>query len=118
MISNSTSELAKRLSFREIVCHQRKPDARWHPVVLSSSAPKSKIIGQYIRDGRVVVYRGGDGLLRAMSAISWAKAAPNLWRNNEQIAQNGATLGEATRKSADIRVKNDLMSKTQRLIES
>lgn len=40
----------------------------WYPVALSADVPKGKVVGRDIADGRVVVYRGEDGVIRAMSA--------------------------------------------------
>jgi phenylpropionate dioxygenase-like ring-hydroxylating dioxygenase large terminal subunit len=40
----------------------------WYPVALSSSVPTGKVIGREIGDGRIIVYRGEDGAVRAMSA--------------------------------------------------
>jgi len=40
----------------------------WYPVALSSNVPVGKVIGCDIAGGRIVVYRGEDGVVRAMSA--------------------------------------------------
>lgn len=40
----------------------------WYPVALSSSVPKGEVIGREIGDAKIVVYRGEDGVVRAMSA--------------------------------------------------
>jgi len=40
----------------------------WYPVALSSELPKAKSVGLDLGDGRIVVYRGEDGKLRAVSA--------------------------------------------------
>lgn len=44
-------------------CHQC-----WYPVALSESVPKGQVVGQDLGDGRVVVYRGADGVARVVSA--------------------------------------------------
>ncbi len=41
----------------------------WYPVALSSSVPEGKVLGCEIGDGRIVLYRGDDGVIRAMSAF-------------------------------------------------
>lgn len=40
----------------------------WYPIALSSEVPQDKVIGREIGDARLVVYRGEDGVVRAMSA--------------------------------------------------
>jgi phenylpropionate dioxygenase-like ring-hydroxylating dioxygenase large terminal subunit len=40
----------------------------WYPVALSSHVPQGKVVGRDIGDARIVVYRGEDGVIRAMSA--------------------------------------------------
>jgi phenylpropionate dioxygenase-like ring-hydroxylating dioxygenase large terminal subunit len=40
----------------------------WYPVALSSDVPQGKVIGRDVGDGRIVIYRGEDGVVRAMSA--------------------------------------------------
>lgn len=40
----------------------------WYPVALSSAVPQGGVIGREIADARIVVYRGEDGVVRAMSA--------------------------------------------------
>jgi phenylpropionate dioxygenase-like ring-hydroxylating dioxygenase large terminal subunit len=40
----------------------------WYPVALSSQVPAGKVIGRDFADGRIILYRGQDGGLRAMSA--------------------------------------------------
>lgn len=40
----------------------------WYPVALSTEIPIGKAIGTDLGDGRIVVYRGEDGVARAMSA--------------------------------------------------
>jgi phenylpropionate dioxygenase-like ring-hydroxylating dioxygenase large terminal subunit len=40
----------------------------WYPVALSKDIPKGKAIGTDLGDGRIVIYRGQDGMARAMSA--------------------------------------------------
>lgn len=40
----------------------------WYPVALSSRVPKGKAIGRDIGEGRIVIYRGEDGMVRVMSA--------------------------------------------------
>lgn len=39
----------------------------WYPVALSSSLEVGKVLGREIGDGRIVLYRGEDGIVRAMS---------------------------------------------------
>lgn len=40
----------------------------WYPIALSTSVPQGEVIGREIGDARIVVYRGEDGVVRAMSA--------------------------------------------------
>ena len=40
----------------------------WYPIALSTSVAKGKAIGSDLADGRVVIYRGEDGVVRVMSA--------------------------------------------------
>jgi len=40
----------------------------WYPVALSSRVPAGAVIGCEIGDARIVIYRGEDGVVRAMSA--------------------------------------------------
>jgi len=40
----------------------------WFPICLSADVPKGKIIGRDFLDGRVVIYRGEDGVARIQSA--------------------------------------------------
>lgn len=40
----------------------------WYPVALSSDVPRGKAVSREIGDARIVVYRGEDGVVRAMSA--------------------------------------------------
>jgi phenylpropionate dioxygenase-like ring-hydroxylating dioxygenase large terminal subunit len=40
----------------------------WYPVALSSQVPAGKAIGRDLGDGRIVIYRGNDGAVRALSA--------------------------------------------------
>ena len=40
----------------------------WYPMALSRSLPMGKVIGTDFGDGRIVIYRGEDGMARAMSA--------------------------------------------------
>ena len=40
----------------------------WYPIALSTSVEKGKAIGTDLADGRIVIYRGEDGMARAMSA--------------------------------------------------
>lgn len=40
----------------------------WYPIALSRDLPKGKVIGSDLADGRVVIFRGEDGVARVMSA--------------------------------------------------
>nr|WP_295467800.1 Rieske 2Fe-2S domain-containing protein [Mesorhizobium sp.] len=40
----------------------------WYPICLSSELPKGQLLGRGFLDGRVVVFRGDDGVARVMSA--------------------------------------------------
>ncbi|MBB6124223.1 aromatic ring-hydroxylating oxygenase subunit alpha [Sphingobium subterraneum] len=40
----------------------------WYPMALSPDVPVGKVIGADLADGRIVLYRGEDGTVRAMSA--------------------------------------------------
>src|SRR3546814_12903347 len=40
----------------------------WYPIALSRDLPKGKFIGSDLADGRVVIFRGEDGVARVMSA--------------------------------------------------
>lgn len=40
----------------------------WYPVALSSDVAQGGVIGREVGDGRIVIYRGEDGVIRAMSA--------------------------------------------------
>ncbi|ATE66531.1 Rieske 2Fe-2S domain-containing protein [Rhizorhabdus dicambivorans] len=41
----------------------------WYPIALSRDVPKGKAIGADLADGRVVIYRGEDEVVRVMSAF-------------------------------------------------
>ncbi|MBB6123397.1 aromatic ring-hydroxylating oxygenase subunit alpha [Sphingobium subterraneum] len=60
-----TAEARKRDLFTDL-----GPGAHqcWYPIALSSNVPQGKVIGANLADGRIVVYRGEDGVVRAMSA--------------------------------------------------
>jgi nitrite reductase/ring-hydroxylating ferredoxin subunit len=62
---SATSEASKGQSFTNL-----GPGAHqcWYPVALSKDVPKGKAIGTDLGDGRIVIYRGEDGMARAMSA--------------------------------------------------
>jgi len=40
----------------------------WYPVALSSQLPAGKVLGRDFADGRIALYRGEDGVARAVSA--------------------------------------------------
>ena len=40
----------------------------WYPVCLSGEVGVGKVVGRPFLDGRVIVYRGGDGVVRVNSA--------------------------------------------------
>src|SRR3546814_12694879 len=40
----------------------------WYPIALSRDLPKGTVIGSDLADGRVVIFRGEDGVARVMSA--------------------------------------------------
>ncbi len=40
----------------------------WYPICLSSEVPKGEVIGRGFLDGRIVVFRGEDGIAHVMSA--------------------------------------------------
>jgi nitrite reductase/ring-hydroxylating ferredoxin subunit len=69
MAALAKADLAESPSARDSV-FDLGPGAHecWYPVALSSSVPKGKVVGREIGDGRIVVYRGEDGVVRAMSA--------------------------------------------------
>lgn len=65
MIENSMDESAKGSSIFDL-----GPGAHqcWYPVALSSQIPAGKVFGTDFADGRIVLYRGEDGTVRAMTA--------------------------------------------------
>lgn len=55
----------------------------WYPVALSSDVPKGKAFGRDLGDGRIVLYRGEDGVVRAMFrpiASTWAPTSASAAR--------------------------------------
>lgn len=66
-----------------------KPGAHqcWYPVALSSQIPKGKVMGRDLGDGRIVIYRGEDGVVRAMSAYCKHMGA-DLSMGGEVIGNN------------------------------
>lgn len=62
---NTTREARKREMVTDL-----GPGAHecWYPVALSADVPQGKSVGVNLADGRIVVYRGEDGAVRAMTA--------------------------------------------------
>src|SRR3546814_11474563 len=69
MATLATADAADRASDRNAV-FDLGPGAHecWYPVALSSDLAPGQVIGRDIGDGRIVIYRGEDGAVRAMSA--------------------------------------------------
>lgn len=69
MASRAKADVAESSSRRNPVFNLG-PGAHecWYPVALSSDVPTGKIIGREIGDARIILYRGEDGIVRAMSA--------------------------------------------------
>jgi phenylpropionate dioxygenase-like ring-hydroxylating dioxygenase large terminal subunit len=60
----------------------------WFPICLSADVPKGKVVGQEFLDGRVIVFRGDDGVANVLSAF-----CPHLGAD----LCTGAVVGNAVR---------------------
>lgn len=64
------AQAPKEASFKPIAAEGQDGLFRqsWYPICLSSELPKGKLLGRSFLDGRIVVFRGEDGVARVMSA--------------------------------------------------